>query len=271
VLIFGFVANPGKLEDYLKWAAQNGFSHIEIDGTLPSNLPDQFTKSRVRSIRDLADHLEITLSYHTSYAINLAEPFRELREAGTDLVGRCIDLSEKLEANWVTVHPGYKVGWSDQKSERLTYFNESLNQLLQIAENYGISIAVENLNRLIQGEIYYLGDCFNELDNIFASSSSKLLKMALDFGHANLNEGIDKYLRKYPQRIICTHIHDNAGRGVDEHLPLGKGSVNWEETCKVIKEVDYNGPLCLEVYSDEAKVAGMKLLGEYLTQNSGQG
>jgi sugar phosphate isomerase/epimerase len=265
------VASPTKLEDYLHWAAENGFSHIEIDGTMLSNFPDQFTNSRVKFIREQSDELQITLSYHTSYSINLADPFKELRNAGVNLVERCIDLSEKLQAEWVTIHPGYKVGWPEQKSERIAYFNESLNQLLGIAENYGISIAVENLNRLIQGEIYYLGDCFDELDNIFASSSSKLLKMTLDFGHANLNEGIDKYLRKYPKRIICTHIHDNAGRGVDEHLPLGKGSINWEETCKVIKEVDYSGPLCLEVYSDEAKVAGMKLLREYLTQNSGQG
>ncbi len=214
--------------------------------------------------------MEITLSYHTSYAINLGDPFRELREAGTNLIERCIDLSEKLEANWVTVHPGYKVSWPDQKSNRITYFNDSLNQLLRLAENYGVSIAVENLNRLLQSEIYYLGDCFSELDEIFASSKSKLLKMTLDFGHAHLNEGIDKYLIKYASRIVCTHIHDNAGIGIDEHLPLGKGKINWEETCMVIKEVNYSGPLCLEVYSDEGKVAGMRLLREYLAQNSGQ-
>jgi sugar phosphate isomerase/epimerase len=263
-MIFGFVASPGKLEDYLRWAPKNGFSHIEIDGTIPSNFYEQFPSSRVKSIREQSDQLGITLSYHTSYGINLADPFKELRDAGMNLVGRCIEVSEKLEAEWVTVHPGYKVGWPDRKNERIAYFNESLNKLLTIAEDYGILIAVENLNRLLQGEIYYLGDCFSELDDIFGSSDSKLLKMTLDFGHAHLNEGIDNYLKKYNKRIVCTHVHDNAGLGADEHLPIGKGSTNWQETCSVIKEVEFDGPLCLEVNSDDAKIDGMKILRDYL-------
>lgn len=264
-MTFGFVAFPGKLEEYLTWAGKNGFSHIEIDGTIPSNFHEEFSSSRVKSIREQSDRLGITLSYHTSYSINLADPFKELRDAGVNLVNQCIKVSEKLEAEWVTVHPGYKVGWPNQKLERIAYFNESLHQLLNTAENYGIPIAVENLNRLLQGEIYYLGDCFSELDDIFGSSDSKLLKMTLDFGHAHLNEGIEEYLRRYRERIVCTHIHDNAGLGVDEHLPLGKGSVDWKETCRVIRETEYSGPLCLEVYSDEAKVAGTNILRDYLT------
>jgi sugar phosphate isomerase/epimerase len=263
-MIYGFVASPGRLEDYMPWAARNGFSHIEIDGTISSNFYEQFSNSRVKFIREESEQLDITLSYHTSYGINLADPFKELRDAGIDLVRKCIEVAEKLEAEWVTVHPGYKVGWPDKKNDRIPYFNESLSKLLSIAENYGISIAVENLNRLLQGEIFYLGDCFSELDGIFRSSDSKSLKMTLDFGHAHLNEGIDKYLKRYDKRIVCTHVHDNAGLGVDEHLPVGKGSINWEETCKVIKEVEFGGPLCLEVNSNDAKLDGMKTLRDYL-------
>jgi sugar phosphate isomerase/epimerase len=58
---------------------------------------------------------------------------------------------------------------------------------------------------------------------------------------------------------------------LEEHLPIGKGSTDWEETCKVIKEVDFGGPLCLEVYSDEVKVAGMNMLRDYLTLQPSQG
>jgi sugar phosphate isomerase/epimerase len=263
-MIYGFVASPGRLEDYMRWAAKNGFNHIEIDGTIPSNFYEQFTSSRVKSIREQSDQLGIALSYHTSYGINLADPFKELRDAGVNLIEQCIRVSEKLEAKWVTIHPGYKVGWPDQKGGRVAYFNESLSQLLNIAENHGVQIAVENLNRLLQGEIYYLGDCFSELDSIFGSSDSKLLRMTLDFGHAHLNEGIGRYFKRYNKRIVCSHVHDNAGLGVDEHLPLGKGSTNWEETCKAIKEVEFGGPLCLEVYSDDAKLDGMRILRGYL-------
>lgn len=88
--------------------------------------------------------------------------------------------------------------------------------------------------------------------------------MTLDFGHAHLNEGVEKYLRTFADRIICTHIHDNMGQGVDQHLPVGKGSIDWRRACKVIKGIDYTGPLCFEVYSDEEKIAGMKMLRRLL-------
>nr|MDO8098185.1 sugar phosphate isomerase/epimerase family protein [Candidatus Njordarchaeota archaeon] len=265
-MIFGFVAFPSRLEDYLHWAKQNGFTHIEVDGGISSNFPDQFSDSRVRSVGKLADQLDVTLSYHTSYAINLADPYKELRDAAKDLIKKCIELSEKLEARWVTVHPGYKIGWPERKNEGVPLFVESLRYLLGVAEKHGLSIAVENLNRLLVGEIFYLGDCLNELDEIFSSSSSRSLKMTLDFGHAHLDEGIERYFMAFADRIVCTHIHDNDGRGADQHLPVGQGSIDWRSVCKVIKRVDYNGPLCFEVSADKSKLDGMKMLKQCFNQ-----
>jgi sugar phosphate isomerase/epimerase len=265
-LIFGFVASPGKLEDYLKWAAKNGFCHIEIDGNMPSNFPDQFSGGRVYALQKSAEELGISLSYHTSYGVNLADPFKELREVGKDLVRKCIEVSDRLMAEWVTLHPGYKIGFPDKKNERLTYFSESLGYLLEVAENHGVSIAVENLNKLLVGEVFYLGDSISEMKEIFASSNSKSLKMTLDFGHAHLNEGIEEYFRTFSDKIINAHIHDNTGKGVDEHLPIGKGNIDWETTCNVIREVGYKGPLCLEVPLDEEKLAGKNKLAEYFSE-----
>jgi sugar phosphate isomerase/epimerase len=265
-LIFGFVAFPRKLEDYMHWAEQNGFTHIEVDGGIESNFPDQFSDSRVKSIRKLADKLGITLSYHTSYAVNLADPYKELRDAAKDLMRKCIELSEKLEARWVTVHPGYKIGFPDQKNERVPLFVESLRYLLDLAEKHRILIAVENLNKLLVGEIFYLGDCFSELNEIFSSSRSGSLKMTLDLGHAHLGEGIEKYFQTFADRIVCTHIHDNEGRGADQHLPVGEGSIDWTSVCGVIKQVGYDGPLCLEVSADESKIDGMRILTKYLDE-----
>lgn len=218
----------------------------------------------MESLLEQVRQLGITLSYHTSYAVNLADPLRELRTAARNLIGRCMELAYKLKAKWITIHPGYKIGWPDQKNERVPFFVESLKYLLEKAEKQGVQIAVENLNRLMQGEVFYLGDCFDQLRQIFSSSNSKFLKMTLDFGHAHLNEGVEKYLRTFADRIICTHIHDNMGQGVDQHLPVGKGSIDWRRACKVIKGIDYTGPLCFEVYSDEEKIAGMKMLRRLL-------
>jgi len=250
----------------MKWAKQNGFTHIEVDGGIPSNFPGQFSDGRLKSVRKLADQFGITLSYHTSYAVNLADPYKELRDAAKDLIKKCIELSETLEAKWVTVHPGYKIGWPDRKNERVPFFTESLQYLLEVAESHGLPLAVENLNKLLIGEIFYLGDCFSELNEIFSSSSSKSLKMTLDFGHAHLGEGIEEYFKTFADRIVCTHVHDNEGLGADQHLPVGKGSIDWRSVCRVIKQVDYNGPLCFEVSADESKIDGMKILKRYLNQ-----
>ncbi len=49
------------------------------------------------------------------------------------------------------------------------------------------------------------------------------------------------------------HVHDNRGMQ-DEHLPLGKGKIDRKRVLRLLKKVNYNGPLNLEIYKDEEKI-----------------
>ena len=75
--------------------------------------------------------------------------------------------------------------------------------------------------------------------------------LTFDFGHANTVGKVPEFLAKvgYADHI---HIHDNHGV-LDEHLPLGAGTIDWKTVGKTIA-ARYSGVVVIEGRSvEEAK------------------
>ncbi len=77
--------------------------------------------------------------------------------------------------------------------------------------------------------------------------------ICIDLGHAHISQDagrqpIRNYLERYQGQLVHLHLHDNRD-GRDDHLPLGKGSIDWNEALAAIKSVGYRGPAVLEIHS----------------------
>lgn len=118
-----------------------------------------------------------------------------------------------------------------------------LNRFIEInnhAKSLGVKIAVENTK--IKDHIEYV------LDNICDSNFG----LCFDVGHyhAHFNDNWDIY--KYKDRVFCVHLHDNHGEDKDEHLLPYDGSLNWKETITKLKNLNYKGPITMELcYKDD--------------------
>jgi len=114
-------------------------------------------------------------------------------------------------------------------------------QLVERAEKYGITIALENVRK------------FDYLEYLFANIESDRLKFCYDCGHENcFTPGID-YLSKYGNKLVALHLHDNDGAG-DQHMLPFSGTVKWEKIISKIKELNYKGALSLEVDAQYSNV-----------------
>ena len=51
--------------------------------------------------------------------------------------------------------------------------------------------------------------------------------------------------------LLDTHFHDNAGPGndglfPDQHLPVGLGTIDWQDACRALNEIEFSGPVVFE-------------------------
>lgn len=122
----------------------------------------------------------------------------------------------------------------------------------------------------------------NEIDYMMQNSDPKVLSFAPDTAHlvVGLCDPV-KVIRKYIDRVNFTHFKDIgspeakssgvASAGMETYSnfrELGTGCVDFKTIFEILKEHDYNGPLCVEL--DEAPISNAisaKINYEFLKNN----
>lgn len=112
--------------------------------------------------------------------------------------------------------------------------------LCALAEYLGpeITVAVENMRAHADWE--FLVDMVShcEMENI---------GLNIDTGHANIGDlGVVNAIHMAGNRIRTTHLQDNYGE-CDNHLPPGKGKIDWVAALSAFRAVGYPGPFIVEI------------------------
>jgi sugar phosphate isomerase/epimerase len=155
---------------------------------------------------------------------------------------RVLSIMPELDMTLLTLHLWMDPRFVNQKT--IAYKITALKRLIEIAEDDGITICLENLSESVT---HFAG--------VFATLP--LLKLTLDIGHAqllskkNTSHGI---IKKYPERIRHIHLHDNRGGDSpddDLHLPVGDGIIRFEGIFQRLKTIGYSGTITLELKPHE--------------------
>ena len=95
-------------------------------------------------------------------------------------------------------------------------------------------------------------DDFEEIFKMFPS-----LKLTLDTGHANIDgqrgNRLMQFVERFGKQIGHLHFSDNLGER-DDHLAVGKGSVNFSKLILSLKEIGYNDTLTIEVFDQNRQM-----------------
>lgn len=176
--------------------------------------------------------------------VNIASVHEKIRTASIALHREDIKASATAGASVYVVHPGY-VSWPSNLTKATKALDKSLSELQPMEEEFGLRIAVENMSN------HEWALCIHPGFDLMG------LGLALDVGHANTAGALEDFL-SCPD-VVHLHLHDNTGTK-DEHLPLGKGNIEFDAVLDVIRARELSAVLELE--SEKAVLESIKALGE---------
>ena len=193
-------------------------------------------------------------------AFNIASLDREERERAVRYTCRTLEVAHEMEVGVVVLHLGYIEGeerkdapqrayregrWG--KEELQEYLKErslkapshldavffSLERVLRRAETLGVKVGVENRYHLSE---IPLGE---EIGMVLEEFAGGPIGYWHDTGHAAVAEALGairqkELLERYGSRMIGIHLHD--AQGVDDHLPPGRGGVDFEMVGEFLRE-----------------------------------
>ncbi|MBS7659178.1 MAG: sugar phosphate isomerase/epimerase family protein [Candidatus Bathyarchaeia archaeon] len=202
-------------------------------------------KQRVSKLLEIAKCYDVSFSVHAPFAdINIASPSPILLRAMIKRLLKSLKYAAALGSRVWVLHPGVETGISSFYPEKSWIKNrETIRLLWRTIGDYGVTLAIENLPEpypFIMKNVEHFKRFYEEVDVDVG--------LALDIGHANISKQVDLFIRTFRGRIVHIHAHDNFGK-VDEHLGIGYGSVNWEMTIRLLKEINYSNFIIVESIS----------------------
>jgi sugar phosphate isomerase/epimerase len=217
-----------KLEDGIRWAAQNEVRFIDIQLDTAENAITTFDDARCASVRALAEKHGITLGLHTLSAVNVAEYSPYVSDAVDAYLQSYIDIFPKLGAKWIVVHAGYH--FTSDVGLRMEAGCERLKRMVDYADKKGAILYLENLNsEPPDAEVHYLAHTVEEWLYYFDRIKADHFRMSFTANHAHLvADGVDGFMDAMDfSRVGEVRLADCFRLGKEEHLEPGKGNFDF--------------------------------------------
>ena len=132
----------------------------------------------------------------------------------------------------------------DQRRRDMERCAKNLKEVARYAEDKGITLALEPLNRF-ETSFINLTEQAIELMRMIGSPRVKLM---MDTFHANIEEkSLGKAIEAAGRDMVHLHMNEN-----DRGTP-GTGHVPWQEIAAALKKVKFDGMLVIESFSTEVK------------------
>lgn len=231
-----FASSRLSLKDPESWVvgiADAGFDgwEVSMDGWFHGvdDIPKRFP-----GIKKILRDTGLESSVHLPFSgLNPASLNVDVWRATVSQLSACVASAAEI-ADTITLHPGYlEPNGREATSAAWNRHKEALACVGEEAERAGVLVALENMPNL---EDFYCRDPYELLGFTDAVAG---ISLTFDVGHANTNGNLDAFCKLVLPRASHLHIHDNYGK-CDEHLPLGKGSIDWEKVLPRIK-IEYSG------------------------------
>ena len=224
---------PAKIDNVLEFIDGVNFKNLEIVKEYPYY---DITSE------DLSSY-DFNYSIHSPISdVNIASHMNLIRKASIREVEDSFRMANDIGADNVVVHPGSISSMAYKFTDKILEYNtSSLIKCQSMAEEYGVSMCLENMP-LVDGLLY------SNLDALFDFVEETLhSQICLDVGHAYTN-GFDVDEMFVCDRISHVHLSDNDG-SYNMHDALGKGEIDFKRVFDALKAKKYDGFCVIEVKS----------------------
>ena len=289
--LYNVLENPNKIPAFVEG--------VELSGNFPYYGEDRLEKL----LDNFSRHTDILVHGYfpapeESFILTFSSRDKSVTEKAFSLAEKALGLCKKYNIPYYSFHPGFLFDGYAKSSghfafhmetglsyeDALSTFVENFNVLHEIAEKYGIVLAVENLfeNDSILGgggKRSSLNCSFEEFDDILGRLPSDT-GILLDLGHLNISvnylgfsrcDYIDSLTKKYGDRIYELHLSSNNGF-FDEHLPIAEDDWQMEalekfSTCPGISGNGVNITVEARKCEDNVLKKTIDLIQKHLREN----
>lgn len=243
-------------EAMLEYARNAGYKDVAIGFDSADSLlfGDDYKNRTDYMCRMLSEYNLNCVQTHLPAVYHLLVSSEEVDTKLEEAVTRGIEATAALGAKWTAYHPRTAVNYGYNRKISYEHNKNMLIEYLNYAEKHGVGIAVENmpLYPYSHPEWKFFGGGYEELCELCDEIKSDKLGICWDFGHAHtaaINQA--DALKAIGKRLKITHVHDNFKNGDHHLLPLQGslewGCIDWSKVMPALNEINYNGPLTLEV------------------------
>ena len=234
----------GELEKLAPHVAELGFDWIEIPIEGLEDL--DYTKgAEIIKVNDLG----VSACGAMGPDRDLIHEDASIRENGMNYLRACIEACETLGATNL-VGPFYSsVGrtWKsspEQRSNDTDLLVENLKGLAAYAQEHGVVLCVEPLNRFETSFLNLATQVVEVVDRVDSPSC----QIMLDTFHMNIEEkSLGDASRAAGPRLKHLHSCEN-----DRGAP-GSGHIPWDDVAKALKDINYDGPVVIESFTDKVE------------------
>lgn len=242
--------------DRLKYAKKLGFDFVEISidetderlARLDWNLEER--EEFVSAVLETGVRVpSMCFSGHRRFP--LGSENKEIRKKSLELMKKAIELATDLGIRNIQM-AGYDVYYETGNKKTRELYIEGMKQSLKWAEQANVMLSIEIMDHPFMNSITkYL-----EFDNIL---NSPFLTVYPDIGNLTAwgNDVKNEFI-KGKSKISAVHLKDTLAvtenfPGKFKEVPFGEGCVDFIEFFKLLKEIDYNGPLLIEMWTEKSE------------------
>ncbi len=215
----------------------------------------------VDCLQRIKEQLHARFTVHApAHDVNLGSLNAKVREVALEEIKGSIDFARSIGSSLVVVHPapgilGMPEGkWSKEEhaprrdSDRLDQQEALMVRAVKDLADYAPDVLLCLENLVYPHEIYRSPEDMAELIKRVNRSN---VGITLDVGHAVVcgHKPAD-FLHAIQDEIFHVHLHDNNGV-IDQHLPLGQGTIDYVDVIQSLKHMDYQGVVQLEFFLED--------------------
>lgn len=239
---FGVLTNPfTNILKEIRDIHELGFDYPEICIEVPGGMPEILIENK-KKILPLLKKFPSPPIGHTSWMIDLGTPYEDIRRAWIEEGKKSMKTANELGIKLANFH-GHSRITSGLKREILNNYIKSLRELVKYGKETGVQIMLENMPD--KWEISTFKDYKYVIDRV------KGLGVHLDVAHAFINgrmKSVRGFISTFKKDIV--HVHFSDSLGFDDHLPIGKGNIDYETVVKLMKKIGYDRNITFEVFTD---------------------
>jgi deoxyribonuclease-4 len=248
-ILIGPAGSKGNTLEGVKWVAENNLDSLEVEYTYGVNM----SNSKAKEIGELAKKLNVKLSVHAPYYINLASKEKAKRSASKKRILDSCERAHYLGASNVVFHAAFYQGLDEEEVYRIV--KEAITEIQAVItkNKWNVTLCPEVTGKKTQ---------FGGLDILLRLKKVTGCGICVDFAHmkARENGNVDfgEEIKKLDGLDLHAHYSGiNFGeKGEKNHIPIDEKE--WKSLVDLIKKSKIKSInfICEapDIYSDALKM-----------------